>query len=450
MSKHLALFFFLLAGCGAKTAIQVTVDADSAALQNNEILSLRVVLTQNGDSGVETFDNKGDPIDFPVTLSTRVDAARLGDIRISVAGLDADNRAVLGGFSDLELAGAEVQAANVIMNSTNPCVADGIDEGCCTNFLDDDGNGLADCADLACADAFKDLCEGSECGDGDQNVFAAEECDDGNNTPGDGCDQNCVSEDKLFSGFFEFSQVDELEFGTDFSGVTNNAFQVQDGFVVETVDQASGCTRLDIQVPARNASNADFFFANYGNFEAFDGANNQVVSEAFPDPAIIFEPFTAVFADNEPARLEFQGGANTEFAQPKVIFDGNFPTKLTVGVGEAATTMIRGQDFVVNWTPTNSGEDTVVAVFSGTGLTQIYCQVPESDGEVIIPAAFTQSFNRGPQDFALATGFSMEILHGEILEIPVDPQETQSQLDNIQGKLFLIVGHGTFMFGEVF
>ena len=64
-----------------------------------------MVLTQNGDSGVETFDNKGDPIDFPVTLSTRVDEDRLGDIRISVAGLDEGERAVLGGFADLALQG---------------------------------------------------------------------------------------------------------------------------------------------------------------------------------------------------------------------------------------------------------------------------------------------------------------------------------------------------------
>ena len=58
-----------LLGCQDRTAIEITVKADVNALAGNKIFSLRVVLSQDADSGVEVFDNKGEEITFPVTLA---------------------------------------------------------------------------------------------------------------------------------------------------------------------------------------------------------------------------------------------------------------------------------------------------------------------------------------------------------------------------------------------
>ena len=54
----------------------------------------------------------------------------------------------------------------------------------CAVAGDEDGNGLSDCADPACATACA-----HECGNG--AVEYSEACDDGNPTEGDGCDSNC-------------------------------------------------------------------------------------------------------------------------------------------------------------------------------------------------------------------------------------------------------------------
>src|SRR5262245_33144671 len=87
----------------------------------------------------------------------------------------------------------------------------------CTAPGDEDGNGLADCADPACfawpacrvcgngrlepgeecddgnaidGDGCHHDCTLEACGDG--VVVAGEECDDGNAIDGDGCDHNCT------------------------------------------------------------------------------------------------------------------------------------------------------------------------------------------------------------------------------------------------------------------
>jgi cysteine-rich repeat protein len=57
----------------------------------------------------------------------------------------------------------------------------------CQATGDEDGNGLSDCADPACAGTA--ACR-SGCGNG--RIEAAEVCDDGNTSSGDGCDSNCT------------------------------------------------------------------------------------------------------------------------------------------------------------------------------------------------------------------------------------------------------------------
>ena len=78
--KRLGIGLFLLAGCGERFVVKVTVAADAAVLQNQEIFSLRVIVDQVGDSGVETIENDGKAIVFPVDFSTRIDAKRFGEL----------------------------------------------------------------------------------------------------------------------------------------------------------------------------------------------------------------------------------------------------------------------------------------------------------------------------------------------------------------------------------
>ena len=58
----------------------------------------------------------------------------------------------------------------------------------CTDGVDDDADGLFDCADPECSmDAFCVTC-------GDGNLDAAETCDDGGTVAGDGCSSACALE----------------------------------------------------------------------------------------------------------------------------------------------------------------------------------------------------------------------------------------------------------------
>src|SRR5262245_36891691 len=57
----------------------------------------------------------------------------------------------------------------------------------CAVAGDEDGNGLADCKDPACASAI--ACRPA-CGNG--KLDPGELCDDGNAINGDGCDNNCT------------------------------------------------------------------------------------------------------------------------------------------------------------------------------------------------------------------------------------------------------------------
>jgi len=59
----------------------------------------------------------------------------------------------------------------------------------CDDGVDNDLDGLVDCADSDCANAA--VCT-DVCGDG--VVGASEQCDDGNTTNGDGCDARCMLE----------------------------------------------------------------------------------------------------------------------------------------------------------------------------------------------------------------------------------------------------------------
>ncbi|HVV81437.1 MAG TPA: DUF4215 domain-containing protein [Kofleriaceae bacterium] len=60
----------------------------------------------------------------------------------------------------------------------------------CSTVGDEDGNGLADCADPACAST--PACSSPVCGNG--TMETGEQCDDGNTMAGDGCSPTCKTE----------------------------------------------------------------------------------------------------------------------------------------------------------------------------------------------------------------------------------------------------------------
>jgi cysteine-rich repeat protein len=80
----------------------------------------------------------------------------------------------------------------------NDTVGDGCSSSCtiepppeiCENSVDDDGDGLVDCADPDCEN--DPACSPPICGDG--ALDPGEECDDGNDTDGDGCSSSCTIE----------------------------------------------------------------------------------------------------------------------------------------------------------------------------------------------------------------------------------------------------------------
>jgi cysteine-rich repeat protein len=441
---------FLLFGCQDRTAIELTVKANVGALAGNKIFSLRVVLSQDADSGVEVFDNGGKEITFPVTLSTRINADRRGDLRIGVSGLNQQNQTVIGGFDVLVLDGKEQQAFEVDMDNGNPCVAgDGTDINCCSNFLDDDGNGLADCDESACKDAFPDLCEGSTCGDGIINAFAAEQCDDGNNNPADDCNLTCISEDLIeFGASLQVNQVFDPFSNVSASGITNNSYQVQDGFVFTRT--IGDCTRTDLLVPSTEAG-ADFFFADFGANRILDGQNNELLSLQFPIiDETIFKGFAPNFVAGDPIEIELQGGAAFDLAQPKTLFTGNFPTKLTLNAAQVEDTLFRGEDYTLTWTSTPGNVEQVVAVISsGNFSTQIFCQADDAQEQLVVDGELTQGFNRGPIDFLLRLGFTVEIGHGVFIETPLTTKETTNQADASDGVIFFGLIHGTRIVGTV-
>ncbi|HEY0840561.1 MAG TPA: DUF4215 domain-containing protein [Vulgatibacter sp.] len=89
----------------------------------------------------------------------------------------------------------------------------------CGNGRDDDGNGLADCADPTCADPI--ACP--VCGDGIQ--AGVEECDDGNEDDGDGCDSSCRVEVSICGALPELTAVGSNPTGNmwEWSSTTSGA-----------------------------------------------------------------------------------------------------------------------------------------------------------------------------------------------------------------------------------
>jgi cysteine-rich repeat protein len=78
------------------------------------------------------------------------------------------------------MAGCSVDPVRFTLGTDHPAES-------CSTPGDEDGNGLADCADPACKDlaACKSVC-------GNRQVEAGEACDDGNTVAGDGCENNCT------------------------------------------------------------------------------------------------------------------------------------------------------------------------------------------------------------------------------------------------------------------
>jgi hypothetical protein len=438
-----------LSACGERTAILVTVQIDPAIADADDIRSLRVMLNQQGDSASVVFDNDGEPINFPVTLSTRVDAARRGDINVSVAGLNAVGNSIVSGVNTLNLNGGELQEVAVEMAFAFPEDAgDGIDSTSCLDLIDNDANGLTDCQEEACQQLLPEQCAGAVCGDGVPNPFALEHCDDGNNNNADDCDNNCVSNNEQFTGFLEFGQIVNGQVGNaDISFAIDNPLQTKEGFVTLTPAGNGDCSRLAFLTATVGDPGVQFFFAEYGAWEMLDeaGAVVHTVTPTLNGPTFFDINNGPLYQSGQPFSSRFLGNTVDEFAPfvaPREIFPLTpFPTQLLVPEDPANLTAIRGQDFVVTWPNGTPGEDAIIFLFSGA--VEIICKVPSDDGSVTIPGELTASLSKG-------AGFGLQIANGFLETVAIPADETVGLTgDDIDSNIILIVENGTTFSGIV-
>lgn len=134
------------------------------------------------------------------------------------------------------------------------CGGGNVDFEICDNNIDDEGDGLIDCADAECSDFAACIV----CGDG---VFAGdEECDDGNNDNGDGCAADCTLEETTLFVSAEdingeqpdqavFSVFGEGDFDTDSDGIVDSH-----ALVIVSSDNSDICNLLEANTLGRTAS----------------------------------------------------------------------------------------------------------------------------------------------------------------------------------------------------
>jgi len=115
-----------------------------------------------------------------------------GDGLVDCADSDCQNDPVCG------VCGNGIVEAGEQCDDGNVTIGDGCDDRCmlevspeiCNDGIDNDLDGLVDCADTDCAS--DPACGSPMCGNG--IVEAGEECDDGNSVNGDGCSSTCLIE----------------------------------------------------------------------------------------------------------------------------------------------------------------------------------------------------------------------------------------------------------------
>jgi cysteine-rich repeat protein len=470
--KRLATAALLFAlGCGNKLAVVVTVEPQAGILgANEEIRELVLVLRDNGGNSAATvFDNNGEEITFPVTLSTRVDASRANsDLTVGIAAVNAQGRTVAGGVKTVAIEEEGETAAKVTLDSNDPCVAgDGADEGCCSDFFDTDGNLLADCAERAFADRFPELCAGNECGDGVFNPLAGELCDDGNNLGGDGCSEFCVDENTQAHVYLHYEELSAADNGAIFSDLVYDPNLAPGGFLVQRNENANDgtiCRKLNRQFVRLDRDDAGLFFnlVNLGNFQAIDAAGTVTNQGTFDT---LFSSFTVgLFNDGEPLRLQLAGGAT--LVAPKVLFDGPAPTHfngadlLRFGGDNAPNVanlldIVRGEDHVIEWTPRGLNETMLMILYTDGFDTITTCSAPDANGQMTIPKALTQTlpigvFSNENNDFV--SGFFMSLGYGVDLNPANGAAFAANELDQLgaeSGLLFFTAIDGENIFGNI-
>jgi hypothetical protein len=423
--KKLAGFLALsaLLGCRNQVGIVVQVDPDPALIQGQDIRSLRLILSDTGgNNGSAEFDNNGDPISFPVTFSTRVDVDRANStLNVAVVALNEKGIGVASGQQELSLPGQLEKNQEVLvgvdLNNEDPCFAgDGADLGCCTDLLDNDNNGRIDCIDQACVDAFPDLCADNECGDGVTNLFAGELCDPNDPETQDGCNVNCTNDKLTATALVRYDELgldanDPNEFR---SGFFYSPLQSPLGFFA-TQTFSKGETTC--QVRRRHQSldqlqNLDVFFFFPGQVQLKNGAG-AVVQTVDPDllnPENFFvrEP---VLADGAPFTVETQVQANDNLLVGKQLANANAPTRFSIDAIESfggdnnynqfdLVDIIRGEDFLIEWTPTGIDEPVVFSIETfpkQVSIVQnvfITCVAPDAAGKMIVPGPATAALQR--------------------------------------------------------
>jgi cysteine-rich repeat protein len=167
--------------CGAATCGNGVVDAgeecDDGNAVNGDGCDVTCMLETNGELCSDRLDNDGDGLvdcADPDCASYPGCAGYCGD-GILDAGEECDD----GNDVDGDGCGTD-------------CLVEGT-ETVCDDGLDDDGDGLVDCADPQC---YEDSSCAPVCGNG--IVEEAEMCDDGNALDGDGCSASCMLEENAF------------------------------------------------------------------------------------------------------------------------------------------------------------------------------------------------------------------------------------------------------------
>lgn len=378
----LLLLSALLFACGERKEIVVTANL-GVALSGLEITALRLVLYEGVNSGTAVFDDGGEPINFPVTLSTRVSAARFGELRVGLVALDANGRSLGGGFTTVDLSGDGTRFnASVLIDSEDPfIVGDGADEGSCVNTVDDDGNGITDCLEEACVTDLPEC--GGACGDGIVDFYRGELCDDGNTIPGDGCDEACVSEVAALSGFLQYFQLtsNNQEF------VIMGQIPIFDALGIFNVGDEEGDCQIAGFTP--NPLFDLFSVGQIGSIEFVNDADGTVL-RAHDIANGVFQVVQASDATPGTAVTLRNAGGAALGAQDLVSF--SFPEKL-----QAITPpldIFRGQDYRLEWTDPGVGEDVFLTIFDFLSSQSIFCQVPASDGGITIPGRLTRFLQR--------------------------------------------------------
>lgn len=469
--RALPLLLLSLAGCAERIGVVVKINVDAADLGGEKLQSFRLILgSSGGDSGSALFE-ADEPIDsFPVTLSTRIDAKRADtDLRVAVVGVTDRGRALLSGFREVTIPNQEEFEVVIDLDQEDPCTGgDGADLGCCTDLLDNDGNGLIDCADQACVDAFPDLCTDNECGDGITNPFAGELCDPNDPETQTGCDLFCLNGLDTTNLLLRYDEtgVDENDPDDRRSGVLYHPRIEPVGFrTVRAVNDGETSCEFAIRHFGRRNQDLDnfpFFFAFGGQLQ-LERADGTVVQSVVPDPEQIDDFYGGVpsFADGEPFRARTVPVGGDDILVEKELLVGAAPSHFDFAdlssfgddnnfVPGNFVDIVRGEEFVVEWEPINSGEEVFFSIQTFAQETFTLCRAPESAGRLVVPASLTAVYPRrlsffDPDVNATIINYFGTFGHGISSQVGVEVDEFLPDFGGIQ-----VPGQVTFQFIDGF